>query len=150
MASAYAELFEMQRHLSDCAWSMANETDLQDTDLFTNTNDEGWFPLGVGFADTLSSIAEEMYDGLENGVSFNPANDIEDGAPDIDILIDLEELFTDPLDPITDYFPAHTWLDSMTIEITEPVVFPDPTLSDITPDMTNAKWDEIFEWADQQ
>ena len=150
MPSAYTELFEMQEHLSDCAWSMAHEDDPQDTDLFTNTDDEGWFPLGAGFADTLSSIAEDMYDGLENGVSFNPADDIDESAPDMDILIDLSELFNDPLDPITDYFPAHTWSDSMSMEVTEPIYFEDPTFDQITPEMTNAKWDEIFEWLDEQ
>ncbi len=150
MPSAYTELFEMQEHLSDCAWSMAHETDPQDTDVFTNTDDEGWVPLGAGFADSLSSIAEDIYDGLENGASINPADDIEEGAPDMDILVDLWEFFNDPLDPITDYFPAHTWSDSMTMDVTRPVDFPDPTFSNITADMTNVEWDEIFEWLDGQ
>jgi len=150
MASAYLELYEMQDHLSDCGWSMSHETDPQDSDLFTNTDDEGWIPLGAGFADTLSAIAEDIYDGLENGVSFNPADDIEPGAPDMDILIDLEKLFTDPLDPITDFFPAHTWLDSMSMNVTEPIDFPDPTFSDITPGMTNEGWGEVFDWLDEQ
>ena len=149
MASAYSELFEMEEHLSDCAVSMAAETDPQDTDLFTNTDDEGWMPLGEGFADTLASIAEEIYDGLANGVTLNPANDFEPGAPDMDILIDVEELFTDPLDPITDYFPAHTWIDSMTMDVTEPIDFPDPTFSDITPGMTDVDWGDVFDWLDQ-
>ncbi len=150
MASAYAELFEMGGHLSDAASSMAAETDPQDTDLFTNTDDEGWFPLGEGFADTLASIAEDIDDGLENGVSINPADDIEPGAPEMDISVDLEELFTDPLDPITYYFPAHTWLDSMNMDVTEPVDFPDPTFSDITPEMTDEDWGDIVDWLDGQ
>ncbi len=150
MASAYAELLEMQEHLGDCAQSLLDETDPQDTDVFTNTDDEGWIPLGEGFADTLLAIAEDIYEGLTNGVSFNPAEDIEPSAPNMEILIDLWELFNDPLDPLTDYFPAHTWSDSMTIEVTEPVYFEDPTFDEITPDMTNAKWDEIFEWLDEQ
>ena len=62
------------------------------------------------------------------------------------VLVDLEEFFTDPLDPLTDYFPAHTWLNSMTMEITEPVDFPDPTMSDVTPGMTDEDWGEIIEW----
>jgi len=136
----------VEEHLSDCAVSMAAETDPQDTDLFTNTDDEGWIPLGEGFADTLASIAEEIYDGLTNGVSLNPSDDFEPGAPDIDILVDLEEFFTDPLNPITYYFPAHTWLDSMTMDVTMPIDFPDPTFSDITPGMTDADWGDIFDW----
>ncbi|MCK4415033.1 MAG: hypothetical protein KAY32_15995 [Candidatus Eisenbacteria sp.] len=151
MASAYSELFEMQDHLSDCAWSMSHETDPQDTDLFTNTDDEGWILLGAGFADTLAAIAEDIYDGLENGVSFNPAEDTgEPGAPDMEIFIDLWELFNDPLDPITDYFPAHTWLDSTSMEVTEPIYFTDPTFSDITPDMTNEYWGDIYDWLDEE
>lgn len=150
MASAYAELFEMGDHLSDGAWSLANESDPQDTDLFTNSDDDGWIPLGAGFADTLSSIAEEIHDALLYGLSFNPAEDTgEPGAPDIDILVDLEELFTDPLNPVTDYFPAHTWLDPMNMNVTEPIDFPDPTFSDITPGMTDAKWGDIFDWLDE-
>ncbi|MFH1864804.1 MAG: hypothetical protein ABIK85_02870 [Candidatus Eisenbacteria bacterium] len=150
MASAYTELFEMEDHLSDGAWSLANETDPQDTDLFTNSDDEGWIPLGEGFADTLSSIAAEMHDALTNGLSFNPADDTGDpGAPDIDILVDLEELFTDPLDPVTDYFPAHTWFDSMTMDVTEPIDFPDPTFSNITPGMTDGDWGDVFDWLNE-
>ena len=83
-------------------------------------------------------------------MSFNPAEDTgEPGAPDIDILVDLEELFTDPLNPVTDYFPAHTWLDPMNMNVTEPIDFPDPTFSDITPGMTDAKWGDIFDWLDE-
>jgi len=150
MASAFAELYEIEEHLSDCAVSLAGETDPQDWDLFTNTDDEGWIPLGEGFADTLSAIALDIYDGLENGASFNPADDFDPGAPDMDILVDLEELFTDPLDPITAYFPAHTWLDSMTMEVIEPIDFPDPTFSDITPGMTDGDWGEIYDWFEGQ
>ena len=147
MASAYAELWEMHWHLSESAWELANETDPQDTDLFTNTDDEGWIPLGAGYADTLSWIAEEVYDALQNGLSFNPAEDTPDPeAPDIPLLVDLEEFFTDPLDPITDYFPAHTWSDPESIVVTMPIDFPDPTFSDITPGMTDEYWGEFFSW----
>ena len=148
MAAAYAELIETHFHLSECAWSLGHETDPQDTDIFTNTDDEGWIPLGEGFADTLSAIADEIYDGMQAGVSFNPADDLDPEAPDIDILLDLEELFMDPLDPITYYFPAHTWLDSMTMDVTRPIDFPDPTFSNITPGMTNVDWGEIIDWID--
>ena len=125
--------------------------DPQDTDLFTNTDDEGHIPLGAGFADSLSLIAVEVLDALENGLSFNPWEDTgEPGAPDIPILVDLEEFFTDPLDPITDYFPAHTWSDPESMVVTEPITFPDPTFSDITPDMTNERWGQVFDWLNAQ
>ncbi len=151
MASAGLELFEMADHLSECAQSMLDETDPQDSDVFTNTDDEGWVPLGEGFADDLSSIADDIDDALQNGLEFNPWEDTgEPGAPDIDILVDVWELFNDPLDPITDYFPGHTWSDSMTMEVTEPIYFEDPTFDEITPGMTNAEWDEIVEWMDGQ
>ncbi len=151
MASAYSELLEMHDHLSEGASSLANETDPQDTDLFTNTDDEGWIPLGAGFADSLSFIADEILEALESGLVFNPANDTGNpAAPDIDILVDLEEFFADPLDPITDYFPAHTWSDPESMVVTQPITFPDPTFSDITPDMTNEYWGQVFDWLNTQ
>ena len=151
MASAHSELWEMYDHLSVGASLLANETDPQDTDLFTNTDDEGWIPLGAGFADSLSGIAGEVLDALENGLSFNPAVDSGDpAAPDIPILVDLEELFTDPLNPITDYFPAHTWSDPESMVVTEPIYFEDPTFSNITPDMTNEQWGQFFDWLNTQ
>ena len=147
MASAYTELLEMQYNLREAAWSLAHETDPQDTDLFTNTDDEGWVPLGAGFSDTLNMIADQVYDALENGLNFNPAEDTgEPAAPDIDILVDLHELFSDPLDPITDYFPAHTWFDPMSMVVTQPIDFPDPTFSDITPGMGDEDWGAVFDW----
>ena len=149
MLSAFDELAEMELHLDNCGSSLAGETDPQDNDVFTDTDDEGWVPMGDGFAETLGDIAEDMEDALQSGLNFNPWEDTgEPGAPDIDILIDLEELFTNPLDPITYYFPAHTWLDSMSMYVTEPIDFPDPTFSDVTPGMTNENWDEIFDWID--
>ncbi len=150
MASAYSELLDMEDHLRRGAWSLADETDPQDTDLFTDTDDEGWIPLGEGFADTLSSIADEIHDALTSGVTFNPADDTgEPGAPDIDIVVDLEEFFTDPLDPVTDYFPAHTWSDSMTMEVVRPIDFPDPSFSDITPGMSDGDWGDDFDWLER-
>ena len=107
--------------------------------------------MGAGFAETLGDIAEDMEPALQSGLNFNPWEDTgEPGAPDMDILVDLEELFTDPLDPITAYFPAHTWLDSMSMDVTEPIDFPDPTFSDVTPGITNENWGEIFDWIDGQ
>ena len=151
MASAHSELWEMQYHLSEGASSLRDETDPQDTDLFTNTDDEGWIPLGAGFADSLSFVAGEMLEALENGLNYNPAEDSGDpAAPDIDIFVDLEEFFGDPLDPITDYFPAHTWSDPESMVVTEPITFPDPTFSDITPDMTNEQWGQYFDWLNTQ
>jgi len=151
MASAYSELWEMYDHLSVGASLLENETDSQDTDLFTNTDDEGWIPLGAGFADSLSGIAGEVLDALESGLTFNPAVDSGDpAAPDIPILVDLEELFTDPLDPITDYFPAHTWSDPESMVVAEPIYFEDPTFSNITPDMTNEQWGQFFDWLNTQ
>ncbi len=147
MASAYLELLEMYDHLSQGASSLTDEMDPQDTDLFTNTDDEGWIPLGAGFADTLTSIAGDIDNALQNGLEFNPWEDTgEPGAPDIPILVDLQEFFSDPLDTITAYFPAHTWADSMTMLVTEPIDFPDPTFSNITPDMTDEGWGQVFDW----
>lgn len=147
MGAAYDELLEASGHLSDGATSLAGETDPQDTDLLTASDDEGWLPMGEGAADTLAMIASDMYDALTSGVTFNPWEDTGDPeAPDIDVLVDLEEFFADPLDPLTDYVPAHTWPDPDTIDFTYPYVFPDPTFSDVTPGMTNQDWTEILDW----
>lgn len=151
MASAYSELLDMEDHLRQGAWSLADETDPQDTDLFTDTDDAGWIPLGEGFADELSSMADEIHDALTSGLTFNPWDDTgEPGAPDIDILVDLEEFFTDPLDPVTDYFPVHTWADSMTMEVVRPIDFPDPGFSEITPGMSDGDWEGVFDWLNEQ
>jgi hypothetical protein len=146
MPAALGELTELYEHLGAGAASMAAETDPQDTDIFTNTDDEGYVALGAGFADTLAMIADEIAAGLTSGLTVNPHDDLDESAPDMDILIDIAEMFTDPLDPITDYFPAHTWPDSNRMELTDPVDFPDPTMSGITPDMTDQRWGQLIDW----
>ena len=151
MPSAYDELAEMGVHLDNCASSLAGETDPQDNDLFTDTDDEGWVPMGAGFAETLAEIAEDIEDGLQSGVTFNLAEDFGDPeAPDFDILVDLGEFLTDPLDPITDVFPAHTWRDSMSMDVTRPLDFADPTFSEVTPGMTDGNWEDIAAWIEGQ
>jgi hypothetical protein len=34
--------------------------------------------------------------------------------------------------------------------VTQPITFPDPTFSDITPDMTNEHWGQVFDWLNTQ
>lgn len=150
MQSALDELVEASDHLDNGATSMAGETDPQDTDILTNTDDMGYIPLGVGAADTLAMIASDLYDALTGGVTLNPAEDSGDPmAPDVDVFVDLEEFFTDPLDPLTYYFPVHTWASPDSMVISEPFDFPDETFDGITPDMTDENWELIIEWMDE-
>jgi len=146
MPAAFDELTEMYEHLGAAAVAMANETDPQDNDVFTNYEDVGHVPLGAGASDTLQMIADAIEDGLVDGVDFNPYEDFDEDAPDIDIHLDIEEMFTDPLNPITDYFPAHTWANPESMVVTEPIDMPDPTMSGILPGMTDQDWGLLYDW----
>ncbi|MBN2564404.1 MAG: hypothetical protein JXB46_01695 [Candidatus Eisenbacteria bacterium] len=150
MPGAYGELVEAAEHLYDAGWSMEHETDPQDNDIFSSSEDEGLFPMGPEMPGYLMSAADEVDAALDEGVVLNPWVDsgYEPGAPDIDILIDIETLFMDPLDPITGYFPQHEWLGANDMHITEPVTLPDPTFNGITPNMTNELWRPVFDWLD--
>ena len=147
MGSAHAELLEMEEHLRDACVSVQSETDDQSDDLITDSYDVGWLPLGEGTVDELMEVADGIGEALTTGVIFNPYLDTgEPGAPDIDITVDLQEMFTDPIDPITDYLPAHTWPSADSINIVRPIDFPDPSFSDITPGMSDADWELLISW----
>lgn len=148
-AGAYDELVAAARHLDDACDALDEETDDQTNDVITKF--EGWIPLedeaifGPGAVDTLRMIAGELDEALLNGLDFNPAEE-EPGAPDIDVHVDLYTLFNSPLDDLRSYFPAHTWVDSFTMEVERPIEFDDPTFENIFPDMTNADWEELADW----
>lgn len=148
MLNAYGELVEAAQRIHDAGWSMSRETDPQDDDIFTGSDDVGYVPMGAGMPDSLMTAGDRMSAALSDGITLNPWEDSghEPGAPDIDVLVDIEELFMDPLNPLTDYFPNHEWPHPDSMLVTEPLTFPDPTFDGITPDMTNELWRPIFDW----
>ena len=147
MPSAYDELIELAAHLTDACDSLEGETDAQNDDLITETG--GLIPLdelvGENAVEEIRAIAEDLHGALVDGLTVNPSDD-DPEAPDIDILVDLDELFNDPLPDLRDYFPAHTWPEEDDMDVTRPIVFTDPTFDGITPGMTNAEWEELIQW----
>ena len=150
MEDAYDQLTDMGDHLIDACDELEGETDDQTDDLITETL--GLIPLedmmGAGAVDSIRYYAGEMLDWLIDGVTYNPS--VEDPydpeAPDIDVYFDVEEFFNDPLDDIRDYLPFHTWEGDSVMVVTEPMSFPDPTFSNVTPGMTNSDWQDINDW----
>jgi hypothetical protein len=156
MPDAYGELLEMAGHLEDATDSLEEEEaagDPQHDDLFTRL--DGLIPLedemflGPGAVDSIRLIAARLEDGLLNGFSVNPAEDTgEPDAPDLDIEIDPAEAFNDPVDDLRDYFPDHAvpWPTPDSLHVFRPVDFPDPTMSDALPTMTDAAWEALIQW----
>ncbi len=161
MMSAYDEMLEAATHLRDACDELEAETDDQTHDFITKTV-WGWVAiededvLGPGAVDTLRNAADAIDDALTDGVIINPS-DTDPEAPDIDILLDLEAMFYDPLDDLRDYFPYHTWnAEGDSMIVTEPLTFPDPTFDGddpgydgIFPEMTNEDWRLIYDWEDR-
>ncbi|MBD3367433.1 MAG: hypothetical protein GF405_04560 [Candidatus Eisenbacteria bacterium] len=149
MATAYDKMVDMSEHLLDGCDELEAETDDQTNDLITETL--GLIPLddmmGAGAVDSIRFYAGEMQDWLIYGVTFNPSEDTDDvAAPDIDVYFDVAEFFNDPLDDLRDYFPYHTWEGDSVMVVTEPIAFPDPSFSNVTPNMTNNDWQQIYDW----
>jgi hypothetical protein len=150
MEDAHDELVDMTDHMTDACDELEGETDDQTNDLITETL--GLIPLddmmGPGAVDSIRFYMGEIQDWLVDGVTYNPS--VEDPydpeAPDIDVYFDVSEFFNDPLDDIRDYLPYHTWEGDSVMVVTEPIAFPDPTFSNVTPGMTNADWQEIDDW----
>lgn len=161
MVSAYDEMVEAATHLRDACDELQGETDDQSFDFITET-EWGWIALedddllGAGAVDTLRAAADAILVAVTQGITINPS-ETDPSAPDIDIYVDLEAMFYDPLEDLRDYFPYHSWNaqgDSMAV--TEPLTFPDPTFDGddtgydgIFPDMTNEAWRLIYDWEDR-
>jgi hypothetical protein len=149
MPTAYDELEEAVDHVYEACSSLEAETDPQVSDLVTLS--DGYLPLeellGEDPLGQIRDVAGAADDALAGGFSLNPS-DHDSEAPDIDILIDINELFNDPLDDIRDYLPAHGWGSPDSISVYRPIDFPDPTFSDICPGMTDAEWEQVINWMD--
>lgn len=158
MPDAYDELLDMAAHLTDATDSLDDEEaagDPQYDDLITRL--DGLVPLededflGPGAVDSIRVMAMRVEDGLVNGFSVNPAEESGDPeAPDFDIEVDVAEFFNDPIDDLRDYLPEHEvpWPAQDSINIFRPIDFPDPTMSDALPTMTDAVWEELLIWAE--
>jgi hypothetical protein len=152
MQTAFGELEDMVDHVYDACDELESETGPQTFDLITES--DGMYIVlddmfGAGSVDSIrfyvGLIDEAMHDEVEIDLE-----ELEPGAPPVVITLDVEELFMDPLDPITDYLPAMTWPDPDDPDVVRPVNFPDPTFSDIMPGMTNASWEAIAVWMDEE
>lgn len=147
MPSAYDELLSVGAHLLAAADALESEVDAQANDLIGES--EGLVKLDELLGD---SPLEEVRDvggaigaALTGGIVVNPG-EFAPGAPDLQILIDLDELLNDPLLDLRDYLPEHTWPSPNSVVVTFPVTMPDPTLDGITPEMTDPDWGEIVAW----
>lgn len=151
MPEAHDELLEMADHLSEATLSLDAEVDAQGDDVFTKT--AGYIPLeddelfGPGGVDTLRAYSDRIEDALLSGYTVNPADY---GGPNFDILLDFEEFFTNPMEDIRTYLPAHQvpWPDEDSTYVLRPVDFPDPTLDGFLPDMTDGMWEDLFQWVE--
>lgn len=153
MPAVHEELLEMTDHLLEATMSLDAEVDSQADDLFTKT--AGYIPLedeelfGPGAVDVLQTYSAQIEDALLNGYTVNPADY---GGPYFDIDLDFEELFTNPMEDIRDYLPAHLvpWPDENIIYIFRPVDFPDPTLNGFLPGMTDGRWEDLIQWMESE
>lgn len=147
MAAAYDEIAAMADHLNAGCDALEGETDDQSDDVITET--EGYLPLedlfGEDAVGQVRDVADAIDDGLVNGLALNPA-DMDPPGPDVAVLVDLNELFNDPIQDLRDYFPAHSWPAPDSLSVTRPIIFPDPEFDDITPGMANAEWELIIQW----
>ena len=150
LPSTYSELRALADRLSEAAASLGGETDPQDDDVITES--EGLISLEdilgqdpLGEIERLSAILEGA---VTEGLSVNPSSLApgDPAAPDIEVMVDVEELLTDPLHDIRLYFPPHTWPTPDSMAITLPIAMPDPTLDGITPTMTDGDWEVVIPW----
>ncbi len=151
MPDAYDEIAAMADHLNAGCDALEAETDDQTDDVVTET--DGYLPLedllGEDSLEQVREVADAIDDGLVNGLALNPA-DMDPPGPDVDIVVDLNELFNDPVQDLRDYFPTHAWPQPDSISVDRPIVFPDPEFDDITPGMSNAEWELIIQWTESK
>jgi len=147
LPDAYDRIAGLADHLNAGCDALEAETDDQTNDVVTLT--DGYIPLeeimGPEALEAIRDVADGIDDALVNGVSFNPSDD-DPAAPDVDVLIDLDELFNDPIADIRDYLPAHDWPNADSMNVHRPIDFPDPTFDDITPGMSDAEWELLIQW----
>jgi hypothetical protein len=150
MGDAYDALSAIAAHLDAGCDALEAESDDQTNDIVTET--EGYLPLedllGEGAVEAVREAADAIDDALVNGISFNPAESDPPG-PDVEVLVDLDELFNDPIADLRDYFPAHSWPEPDSIAVARPIQLPDPEFDDITPGMTNGEWELILQWMEE-
>jgi len=151
MPAAYDELLEMAGHLFEATVLLDAEVDAQGDDVFTKT--AGYIPLedeelfGPGAVDSLRIYAGRIEDALVDGLVINPGDY---GGPSFDITVDFEQFFTNPMEDIRDYLPAHEvpWPDPDSTYIFRPIDLPDPTLNGFLPGMTDGMWEDLFQWVE--
>lgn len=104
--------------------------------------------LGEDALNHIEAMGEALEEALAFGVTLNPSvlDPDDPGAPDLDIAVDLGELFLDPLDDLRRYPPEHTWPTDESMHVVRPLAFPYPTFDGITPGMSNPLWEETADW----
>lgn len=151
MSAAYDEIAAMADHLNAGCDALEAETDDQSDDIITET--EGYVALedilGEDAVQQIRDVADAIDDALVNGLTLNPV-DMDPPGPDVDILVDLNELFNDPVQDLREYFPAHSWPEPDSISVVRPIDFPDPEFDDITPGMTDQEWELIIQWMEEE
>lgn len=152
MNDAYDEMLEMAEHLVNACDSMEAETDDQSDDIFTET--DGYLPLDDEFDEpalpVIRGIADDIEEALVSGMTFNLMDMFSDdpSTPDLEMSVDIHEFFYDPWDDGRDYLPDLVWEGTDDVEVERPMHFEDPTWSGVLPGMTNADWEIIAEWQD--
>jgi len=146
-AAAFQELGGLAARLQLAADSLSEESDQQSNDVVTQTGglielEEliGDDPVGV-----LNQLGEDIADALETGLELSPA-DVDPSAPEVVVVVDLNELLNDPLTDVRPLLPEHDWPSPDSIRFSEPITMPDPTLDGITPDMSDEDWGPIVLW----
>jgi hypothetical protein len=152
MQTAFVELEDMVDHVNDGCDALESETGAQTFDLITES--DGMYIVldelfGEGSVDSIRVYAGMIDEALHDQAEIDLA-DLEPGAPEIVITLDVEEFFMDPLDPLTYYLPERTWPTPDEPDFVRPINFPDPTFSDVTPGMTNLAWEAIAAWMDEE
>ncbi|MBD3349068.1 MAG: hypothetical protein GF400_07735 [Candidatus Eisenbacteria bacterium] len=147
LPATYDEITSLGINLELAAESLAGETDGQSDDLITETGgvielDE---LLEGSSVDLVRQAGEEIGVALATGMEVQLI-DVDPTAPDVSVLVDLDELMNDPLADLREYLPDHSWSSPYDMVITKPVTLPDPTLDGITPDMENEDWAPIVDW----
>ena len=150
MPATYAELAELAGHVLEAAHALDAEADPQHDDIVTES--EGLLALeeifGPGALGQIEELGEALSGALTCGLTLNPSDLVADdpGAPNIDIVVNLVELFCDPLEDLREYFPMHTWLTPDSMEIARPISMPDATFDGITAGMSDAAWEDVASW----
>jgi hypothetical protein len=150
MPAAYDEIAAMADHLNAACDALEAETDDQTDDVITLT--DGYVALedllGADALQQIRDVADTIDNALVNGLALNPA-DMDPPGPDVDVLVDLNELLNDPVQDLREYFPAHSWPQPDSVSIARPIDFPYPEFDGITPGMTDEEWELIILWMEQ-